>query len=59
MNKERPTPTDKLTKSGKIILSDGSIDYSFKGPIRLNRSKKWLDAETYEDARKQEKLPKT
>jgi hypothetical protein len=49
----RPTPTDQKTRFGTAILSDGTLDHSFKGPIRLNRSRKWPYAQTYQEARRQ------
>jgi len=58
IKKERPTQTDKLTKKpyGTIILTDGSLDYTYKGPIGLNRSKRWTYAATYDEARLQEHI---
>jgi hypothetical protein len=47
--------TEKRTKFGTMILSDGTLDYRFKGPIELNRSKRWPRAQTYQEAR--EKSP--
>lgn len=47
----RPTLTDNRTKYGTMILSDGTLDYSFKGRVHLNRSAKWTPAETYQEAR--------
>lgn len=47
----RATPTDKRTSWGTVILSDGTLDYSFKGTIRLNRSRRWDHAKTYVEAR--------
>jgi hypothetical protein len=47
----RATPTGKLSKWGKPILSDGTLDYSFKDPVPLNRSRKWAYAAIYEEAR--------
>jgi hypothetical protein len=47
----RAAPTDKKTRRGTVILSDGSLDYQFRGPIRLNRSRKWTPAQTYQQAR--------
>jgi hypothetical protein len=56
----QPMPTDKRTQFGTVILSDGTLDYSFKGKIRLNRSPKWtrgipisLQPTTYQQARDQ------
>jgi hypothetical protein len=48
----RATPTDKRTSGwGTIVLSDGTLDYSFKGAVPLNRSQRWPRAETYQAAR--------
>lgn len=53
----RGLPTENRTRIGTMILSDGTLDYSFKGPIKLNRSKKWDTARTYQEAR--DKSPST
>lgn len=47
----RATPTGERTLIGTAILSDGTLDYTFKGPINLNRSKRWDMAQTYQEAR--------
>lgn len=47
----RAIPTDEKTRLGTMILSDGSLDYSFKGTVRLNRSRRWPPAKTYQEAR--------
>jgi hypothetical protein len=47
----RPHTTDQRTRYGTVILSDGTLDYSFTGEIRLNRSKRWTYAKTYLQAR--------
>lgn len=47
----RAVPTDKRTRQGTVILSDGTLDYSFKGSIKLNRSDRWQRAATYQEAR--------
>ncbi len=47
----QPSPTGKRTRLGTMILSDGTLDYSFKGKVLLNRSLKWDRAETYQEAR--------
>lgn len=47
----RAEPTDKRTKYGTVILSDGTLDYSFKGRVALNRSQHWKYANTYHKAR--------
>lgn len=46
-------PTHKKTKFGTVILSDGTLDYQFRGEIALNRSRKWIPAQTYKRAREQ------
>lgn len=45
----RATSTNERTPYGTVILSDGTPDY--KGQIRLNRSRKWDHAFTYQEAR--------
>ena len=47
----QPTPTEKRTRMGTVILSDGTLDHSFKGKVELNRSPKWDRAQTYQEAR--------
>lgn len=47
----RAKPTGKTTWWGTPILSDGTLDKSFKGPVPLNRSRKWEPAATYQEAR--------
>jgi hypothetical protein len=51
MPRIRPMPTGQYTQLGTSILSDGTLDGSFRGKIRLNRSQKWPDAPTYQIAR--------
>jgi hypothetical protein len=46
-----PTTTGKFTKYGSSILSNGTLDRMFKGPVPLNRSSKWNYADTYQEAR--------
>jgi hypothetical protein len=47
----RAKPTGKRSRIGTMILTDGTLDYQFKGPVRLNRSPRWAAAETYKQAR--------
>lgn len=53
----RAEPTGRKSPLGRDILTDGTIDYSFHGPVRLNRSQKWEPASTYQEAR--DKSPST
>ena len=39
------------------LRPDGTIDGSFKGEVRLNRSPRWPPAKTYQEAR--DKSPST
>lgn len=41
----------ELGQRQKRLLKDGTIDGSFKGQVRLNRSRKWQPATTYQEAR--------
>jgi len=46
-----PFRTGVFTDKGTPILSDGTLDYTFNSLIRLNRSKHWEFARTYQEAR--------
>ena len=46
-----PFRTGGFTDKGTPILSDGTLDYTFNSLIRLNRSKHWEFARTYQEAR--------
>ena len=46
-----PVKTGRFTDKGTPILSDGTLDYTFNSLIRLNRSKNWEFARTYQEAR--------
>ena len=51
----RPVATGQFTRRGTSVLSDGTLDGTYKGSVRLNRSRRWPPAETYQEAR--EKSP--
>lgn len=58
MPRMRAVPTGRKTRMGTVILSDGSLDYSFKGQVRLNRSQNWPRAQTYLEAREKAPYPR-
>lgn len=45
--------TSKKRDKGAYQAPPPVFDGSFKGPVRLNRSKKWKEAKTYDEARAQ------
>lgn len=49
----RATATGKFTRRGTPILSDGTLDGSFRGIVPLNRSQRWPRAQSYQQAREQ------
>lgn len=55
----RATPTHHRTHHGTVILSDGTLDYTFKGLIHLNRSRQWEPARSYQEARQLSPFPNT
>ena len=54
----QPQSTDQRTRWGTVILSDGTLDYSFKGDVPLNRSRRWPSARTYQEAREKSPSPR-
>lgn len=58
----RAVPTINRDRSNRPLMSDGTIDRTFKGPVPLNRSQRWEQFDhqrprTYQDAR--DKSPST
>jgi hypothetical protein len=52
----RATSTRKRDRYDRPLMSDGTIDRTFKGPVPLNRSKRWEQFNhqrptTYQEAR--------